>query len=338
MDEGDYEEAFHYNERARAFEPLQLILQIQNIPRKFRRLTRNGEPMRLRDVQAELPPDTFIIEYCVLEDRTYAWVISRDEVEVLTLPAGRAEAERWSNDLQDAAADRNAPVFVRHLTTPYAELLEGPLAAVAAMPNNTMPRLVFVPDGGLHGLPFAALRNSMTGKHLVQDAVVSNAGSATLYVFSLLQDEALSRDEPPTALLIGNPAFDAQFAHLGNLPGAESEVRRIRADYDDRAEVRIGAEATVHAFLDLAPKSTVVHVAAHAIANPVAPYRSMLLLARSADRSGAIDAEELLTRLKLDRTKLVVLSTCKSAGGLPVGPEGVAPLVRPFLTAGVPAV
>ena len=33
-----------------------------------------------------------------------------------------------------------------------------------------------------------------------------------------------------------------------------------------------------------------------------------------------------------------MLSTCSSAGGLPVGAEGVAPFVRPLIGAGVPAV
>ena len=33
-----------------------------------------------------------------------------------------------------------------------------------------------------------------------------------------------------------------------------------------------------------------------------------------------------------------MLSACSSAGGLPIGPEGLAPLVRPLIAAGVPAV
>src|SRR5205085_7297285 len=38
------------------------------------------------------------------------------------------------------------------------------------------------------------------------------------------------------------------------------------------------------------------------------------------------------------RTRLVVLSACSSAGGSFVGPQGLAPLVRPFIGANVPAV
>jgi CHAT domain-containing protein len=81
-----------------------------------------------------------------------------------------------------------------------------------------------------------------------------------------------------------------------------------------------------------------VHFAGHAVVNPITPSASYLLMARSPEHSGVLTAGELLTRLQLDRTRLVVLSACSSAGGGGVGSEGVAPLVRPILTAGVPAV
>jgi CHAT domain-containing protein len=45
-----------------------------------------------------------------------------------------------------------------------------------------------------------------------------------------------------------------------------------------------------------------------------------------------------LKELQLTKTRLAVLSACSSAGGTPVGAEGLAPLVRPFVAAGVPGV
>ena len=62
------------------------------------------------------------------------------------------------------------------------------------------------------------------------------------------------------------------------------------------------------------------------------------VIAPSASDPGPLDIQALLTRLTPDHTNLVVLSTCSSAGGLPVGAEGVAPFVRPLIGAGVPAV
>jgi CHAT domain-containing protein len=81
-----------------------------------------------------------------------------------------------------------------------------------------------------------------------------------------------------------------------------------------------------------------VHLAGHVLAHPQAPFRSLILLAPSHDHTGALDAAELLTRLQADHTRLFVLSACSSTGGVPIGLEGLAPLVRPLITAGVPAV
>jgi CHAT domain-containing protein len=211
------------------------------------------------------------------------------------------------------------------------------------LPNgrDAARRLVFVPDQAIHGLPLAALRNSTTRRYLIQDIPVSIAGSAMLYAYSRMRDLQLSTDTSRSALLVGDPAFDPQRVTglpMQRLPRARVEVERLRALYAPNVHTLIDAEATVPRFLDLARKSTVVHVAGHAIANAQAPSRSLLLLAPSEGESGTLDAGDLITRLRLEKTRLVVLSACSSAGGLPVGPEGVAPLVRPLIAAGAPAV
>jgi CHAT domain-containing protein len=108
--------------------------------------------------------------------------------------------------------------------------------------------------------------------------------------------------------------------------------------YDSCGGILVDQHATVGAFLESAPHYDIIHFAGHAVVVPRKPSSSFLVLAQSPERSGMIDAEELLTSLKFSHTRLVVLSTCSSAGGLPVGPEGVAPLVRAFLGAGVPTV
>jgi CHAT domain-containing protein len=341
VDEHRADEAFAYAERSRAFEPLNLIGQLDVLPQAFRGLVPRGQTMGLAQIQRSLPRGTFLIEYCILDDRSYAWIVSRGQLVLLTLPVRRADVERWNAALQRAANQRNAGAFDRGLFAPYDAIVAGPLSAIRSMPDGRHPRLVFIPDGAMHGLPLAALRNPNTRRYLIEDATVSIAGSATLFVFSLLRDGALQSIRYPSVLLVGDPAFNEQlgFARgLKRLPGARREVERIQAFYAPRAELCVDRCATVPEFLERARNKTIVHVAGHAIANAQAPYRSLLLLAPSAQHSGALEAGELLTRLKLKETRLVVLSTCSSAGGLPVGPEGVAPLVRPLIAAGVPAV
>ena len=342
VDRGQWETAFDYAERSRAYEPLNLILQRGVAPESFRQLVPHGEPMSLRAIQPQLEEGAFLLQYALLEDRTETWIVSRDAASHITQRARRKDVERWTDELQRASRQRDDPTFRRALQPPFAELLRQPLREIAKLPSGKFPkRLVIVADGAMHGLPFAGLYDFDTKQHLIQKMPIELAPSATLYVFSLLRDEALSSAEPPTALLFGDPNFDGQLdlaRGLRRLPRAKSEVERIAEEYGANAVVRTGDAATVPEFLALAKNKTIVHIAVHAIVNPAQPWHSVLLLAQSKGDSGAIDAEELLKHLTLDQTRLVVLSACSSAGGLPVGSEGVAPLVRPLITAGVPAV
>jgi len=221
----------------------------------------------------------------------------------------------------------------------YQDLLARGLDRVALDGKRV---LVIIPDGPMHGLPFAALHNPDTRHYLVEDYVTAIAGSTKLYVVSLRRDAVLqAASQDPSVLLIGDPAFDqtSPFAHdLPRLRYAGYEVKQISRLYGSGSVLISGEEATKPRFFELAARSAVIHIAAHAIANQADPSYSMVLFAPSPGDSGLLNARELLTELKLDRTRLVVLAACSSAGGLPVGPEGVAPLVRPLIAAGVPAV
>jgi CHAT domain-containing protein len=303
-------EAFRYADRARAFEPLNLALKLTPT---------DAAPVDIAQVQKLLPAGTFLIEYTVLEDRTFAWVITRATWQSLTLETGRATIRRWSDELQAGVKARDLTAIETALFAAYDELLTAPMAVIQHMPASAAPRLVIVPDGTMEGIPFAALHNPVSHRYLIQDAPVSMAGSAALYALSVKRDRELKRDT--SALL------------FGLLPYAEKEVELIAKQYAPHAIVRTGTEATAEDFIARAGENAIVHVGAHAIIDPRAPSHSKLIFA-----SSELDATQLLARLNPVRTRIVVLGACSSAGGLPVGPQGVAPLVRPLIARGVPAV
>ncbi|HKR62965.1 MAG TPA: CHAT domain-containing protein, partial [Thermoanaerobaculia bacterium] len=291
-------------------------------------------PSNVAEIQRSLPAGTLVLEYCVLDDVTYVWTISRDGFEVTTLKVGRKEIDRWTRDVQASSRTNDITKFESATRAAYARLIVPVLRKGAR-------RLVFIPDGAMHGLPFAALQDASTRKYLIETAPIEVAGSMALYLYSLAQNRALQPPRNPSILLLGNPTFDRAlpFARdLEPLAHAEEEVREIAKEYGSRDAPLVREQATVAALLDRARDADIVHIAAHAIVTTGNPSRSMILLAKTNDDSGVLDAEPLLTQLKLNHTRLFVLSTCSSAGGSPVGPEGVAPLVRPLLTAGVPAV
>lgn len=342
VEQGQTLEAFGYAERARAFEPLDLVMHLDFAPKEFRSLVHAGDTMQLPAIQQAIPPGTYLIEYYVLDDRTLVWIVSHQGTpRFLDLPVPGAKIAEWSATLQLEARHGSDAGFQQALVAPSAALVAPPLAVIdAENKNDGERRLVFVPDRGIHGLPLAALRDS-NGRYIVQRSPVAVAGSATLYVFSLLRDLAFNGVTPHRVLLVGNPDFDKRIEltrGLDPLRFAKEETDEIHKIYAPISKDLGEHDATVPHFLELAKDSAVIHVAGHAIANARAPFRSSLLLAPSPGETGALEAEELLARLHVDQTRLVVLSACSTAGGLPIGPEGLSPLVRPLIGAGVPAV
>jgi CHAT domain-containing protein len=343
VDEKHYDEAFAYAERARAFEPLSLVLQTKVAPEAFRTLSRNGETLALEQIQANLPHGTFLIEYWVSDRRTFVWIVSRERFDFVSEPVRDEQIAEWRTALHRDASEHDVESFVAALDAPYVRLLQAPLAKIELMPGgkDADRRLVVVPDRFIHGLPFPALRNPKTLRHLIEDYTVSVAGSATLFVYSELRNNSLPAKGKRPVLLVGDPAFDERLEiarNLRRLKQARNEIDGVLPLYGARAVELHDENATAERFLRLANGSVVVHFAGHIIANPAAPFHSLMLLAPSRSHSGVLSAEELMLRLRAKDTRLFVLSACSSAGGTDIGPEGLAPLVRPLVTAGVPAV
>jgi CHAT domain-containing protein len=333
LDEGNIEEPFRYAERARAYEPLDLVRKLPAAPAAFRELAAHADNVDIAKLRASLPPATFVIEYSVFDDRTFAWIVGRDLFDGKWVTARRSDVKRWTDALQDAASRKDSAAFEASLEPAYDALLRVPLDVIRRAPGGASANIVIVPDRKLRGLPFAALRNPDTKRYVIEDHALSSSGSALLYVFAVDRDRELPRRDA-SALLIGNPAFDPKSPlaeGLGPLPFAQNEVEEIRRNYP-HPEVLIGDAATPEQFFRLAGRSAIVHIAAHGVVNGSAPSQSYLLF------HGVLTAERLLNELHTNKTRLVVLGACSSAGGLPVGAEGIAPLVRPIVAANVPGV
>lgn len=339
IDDRKLEEAFQHAERARAFEPLDRVRKLPSAPAAFRDLAASSDNVDIAKLRAVLPPGTFLIEYRVFDDQTYAWILGRDVFVGQQLPARRNDVKRWTDTLQNAASGRDSAGFDKGLEPPYDGLLKTPLEIIHRLPGGATANIVIVPDRELRGLPFAALRNPDSKRYVIEDHVLSISASALLYAFAVLRDRDLpSRDA--SALLIGDPAFDPNSTLAAGLPRlafAQQEAEQIRPLYP-HSEVLIGDAATPQQFLRMAGGKAIIDIAAHAVINGDAPSQSFLLFAKSGAGNGVLNAETLMKELHTDKTRLVVLGACSSAGGLPVGAEGIAPLVRPIIGAGVPGV
>ena len=350
-DEGRAAEALDYAERFRARELLDLLDDLprstsERPPPSVRRLLdKPGRPLRTAEIENSLPAGVTLVEYAALDDQLLAWVITHRGTELVKQPVARHEIaarvrllKRWGTEFarQGQVPDNDVDLEVdRALSWLHARLVTPALAATAADGN-----LVFVSDPTTHGVPFSALRDPRSGRHLVEDHEISVAPSATLYVYSLRRNRELPTAESPGIVAVGDPAFDpASFPDLKRLPAALTETDQIAGLYPHKVLLQAEA-ATRGEVLGSLDRYQTLHFAGHAIPNPRAPFRSALVLAgpSRAGRSGALYAQDLLRLESLRRTRLVVLSACSTAGGQSIGALEVSGLVRPILGAGVPAV
>lgn len=286
-------------------------------------------PLRVAEIQEELPDGTAAIEYLLSENQLFTWIVTSNGVRLHTATVREEEIELRIRHAASGLRNRRLP---RQDLEKLYDLLIRP-----ALKELGGENLVFVPDGPLFAVPFPALIDSTTGRYLIEDRTVAVSPSTAVTLASFRRDRTLPRKGPIGALVVGDPAFDRSRFSEPRLPGAAEEGVRVAAIYPG-ARLLTGPEATPSRFLAaLAEGPGIVHLAAHALSNRKTPLVSTLLLAPEEESPGALYAHELMG-LPLQGTRLAVLSACRSAGESGVEGAGLSGFVRPFLDAGVPAV
>jgi CHAT domain-containing protein/tetratricopeptide (TPR) repeat protein len=210
-------------------------------------------------------------------------------------------------------------------------------------------RLIIIPDGPLHRLPFDALRAAPDAAPLTAHYELVVAPSATLWLH--WQRNGPARTAGSQTLALADPELDAgavadsaqrnavlhQGLLLGRLPHARRESRSLERHLRD-VDALVGVSASERALKERDLRAyKILHFAAHAVADDAHPERSAVLLSRGSDREdGLLQAREI-ANLDLDGS-VVVLSACQTAAGPVQSGEGVLSLARAFFAAGAQSV
>jgi CHAT domain-containing protein len=277
----------------------------------------------LSEIQSSLPDASQLILYSALADRLFIWVVSRSNTTFIEQPISDRELARLVDAHRAAIAGGREN---REANDRLYSLLVKPVVATA----GPQALLVLVPDGPLHQLAFATLRNPSNSKYLVEDYVLLVSPSASF--FAMAQRASAQTGVESSALLIGNPAANGVSA----LPGAEREASAAAELYSSR-ELLLGSSATKERFLQSAPSAGVIHFGGHALVNPEFPLLSRLIFADEDHQQQSLYAHEI-ARLNLRHTRVVILAACSTAAGAVSRGEGVVSVARPFLASGVPTV
>jgi CHAT domain-containing protein len=278
-------------------------------------------PLPIEAIQARLPAGIVLIYYAVLPADLLIWTLENKSVHFVREQVTAA-------DLRNAVA-RYGALFTSDNPGTGVETLSGELFDLLIRPvqkylplNST---LALLPDDCLTSIPFAALRDTSTGRLLVEDYALALAPSGTF----LSLPQGLRPRAPQTVLVVGpGRSAPGRNSSLPRLPAAEHEAAEIAALYP-KALLLAGSDATPERLLAMAPSFDVLHVASHAITSPDDWRLSRILL-----DGGRVLFSSALTPHLLDNATVVVLAACDTAAGRSYRGEGVSSIARAFLAAG----
>jgi CHAT domain-containing protein len=272
----------------------------------------------IAEIQARLPEDEALIEYYYDDKSLYAFVLTREGMRAAKLDAAGLEAEvRALRRAIETPAGGEHEQIARQA---YARLVR-PLESL-----GLRKKLLVVPHGALHYLPFAALRDD--AGYLIERYSLRFLPSASVIRY-LRAGGAAGR---AGVLAFGNP-------DLGNamldLKFAEEEAMTI-AQKIPQSRALLRKEATETAFREYAAGFNYLHFATHGEFNADAPLRSALRLARDERSDGLLTVDRLYsTRIDAD---MVTLSACETGLGKLANGDDVVGLTRGFLYAGASTV
>ncbi|MDJ0974717.1 MAG: CHAT domain-containing protein [Planctomycetota bacterium] len=280
------------------------------------------ETMRVLDlktVQGHLEPGTTLLEYFLSDDRLFTFAVTNDSIHVVRQELGERELEERLQRFRFHLAKHErpkvvAPELVLRATRDNLKKLAGRLLEPIAEQIQGR-RLVVVPHGKLHQLPFHAL--PWKNGWLTDAFEVVYAPSAA--VFSHCATRVPSATGPACVFSLPD----------GIAPNIEREAQRVSLLLDTR-DIYEGERATLDNLRRAASSARILHIASHGVFNRANPQLSAVRLG-----DGWISRYDLLS-VRV-RSELVVLATCESGtAGVADGNELMG-LSRGFLCAGARA-
>jgi len=333
---------------------------------------RHPEPLGLPEIRALLGPETALLEYALGEQRSFLFVITREDFACFPLaPAEELrirvrEARRGlepGGGLSLANYLQQAHQLFVELVAPASDLLAG------------KSHLIIVPDDALFHLPFEALPSAPPWEmgpgepipYLVRRWSTSYVPSA-----SVLKSLQTPNPEPapgsPALIAFGDPVYRGLSAEeiseqraapgrgpirrgqeqgiwgLPRLAASRQEVQRIGALFAPEPVLLYldteASEENVKGNPELA-RARHLHFAVHGLLGGDDGNRYGLVLDQSRSlpdptEDGLLELREIF-ELRLDACDLVVLSACGSGLGREIRGEGFVGMSHAFLSAGAPS-
>lgn len=330
--------------------------------------------LEVADMQALLDEESVLLHYFLGAERSHVWLMQRDSLRHAVLPP-RSEIEAAALRVHRAwSAAGGSRQDDTEAATELSRMLLGPLTpALDELHRSGSRRLVILPVGALHYVPFAALawpKGAGRG-FLIQDfEIVRLPSMAVLRAERALLPASAgqSADRPMRLTVLADPVFDPGDPRLhqtamgladkaeekvevrgaaaiqpgsvtfGRLPGTDIEARAIVAHLPSTGHrLALGFDANRETLSKGLESSTLVHLATHGLIDTESPESSGIVLSQfhpdGRRRNDGFLRVYDIYAMRLD-AELVVLSGCRTALGKTLRGEAFQGLTSAFLHAG----
>ena len=334
---GNFQKSYDYAEGASARSLLNLLNSKGTVSSENVSSLINAAPLKLTDIQAQMPAETQILQYTVLDKKVLVWLVTKDKFIVKEMKISSDELQNKVEQFVNLIIkdNRETSAETTQLSRDFFSLLIEPIYAEL----DKEKQICLIPSKSLFFLPFATL-TSASGKSLLEELTIFYAPSANIFIYCSKNAAEKSSEITERLFSIGNPAFDREaFSNLSNLEFAEKEAKNIAGMYDAGSIVLVNKAATKKAFRENIANANILHFAGHYVAKPGLPQLSSLLFAKDgAEIEEGVLTNGELSGENLSRYKLVVLSSCESGVETYLNGEGMIGLSRTFLAIGTPLV
>lgn len=338
--------------------------------------------LTLDQIQADIRgDDAVVLEYALGPESSQLWVVDDGHMHSYRLPSETqisrlAASFRKTLIARQPLAHEDAVQYSRRVARADSQLAEvsQQLSQVLLGPARewlNRKRVIFVPDGALQYIPFAALPlpapTGTQNPELLWDKheLVTLPSASTLKALrdvagkrlqserlaAVFADPVFSKDDPrlsqhysaasaPHPPILGTALRDTQFGSgaIPRLPASRKEAQNIASAFpESHILLAMDFDASRKTVLSMDLRQyRYIHFATHGILDSTHPEFSGLILSL-VNRNGQPEDGYLRMRdiysLKL-AADLVVLSSCNSALGKDLQSEGIIGLTRAFLSAG----
>lgn len=303
-----------------------------------------ASPVSLREAQELLDSNTILLEYFLGRRRSFLWLVTSSSIDVFQLSRHEDDIKEKALKLHDLLEEKQSSSKERQaerLAQELSDILLGPVASQLGT-----KRILLVPHGALHYVPFSALPEpaqlaSLSGEagsrsYLIERHTIVYEPSAS--ILRAIRSEVSNRQPPDGFLaMLADPVFSSEEYPRLRYSRTEAEEILALVPPGEKTLEALGTDAD----LELALSGELgnyryIHIAAHGVNNPDWPELSGIVLSEK-DSQGRPRLGELrlqdIKNLHLP-ADLVVLSACKTAIGSEIHGEGFVALPQAFMQAG----